>query len=178
MPLQSLLISSGESVANRLPLRSTFEQRLGLLSHRDPPLLVDHSVSGRSLPFLHRLGLLLVGRMLLLVESREVLKWLRPDEWTLELDGHALDAGRSVPAPVLRPRVGIAIDCERFAVCDPLQLDVRTNSVNAHVVCVEEVVAQVQLAEPERYCEAGEVCWLSGCAVECDMEVRPFVLFC
>lgn len=111
---------------------------------------------------------------MVLVESREVLKWLRPDEWALKLDRHALDAGRSVPAPVLRPRVGIAVDCEWFAVRDALQLDVRTHSVDAHVVCVEEVIAQIQLAEPERYGEAGEVCGLSGCTVEGDMEIGPF----
>jgi hypothetical protein len=46
--------------------------------------------------------------------------------------------------------------------------------VDAHAVCVEEVVAQIQLAEPERDGEAGEVCGLSGRAVEGDVEVGPF----
>jgi hypothetical protein len=40
---------------------------------------------------------------------------------------------------------------------------------------VEEVVAHIQLAEPEGHGEAGEVRWLSGCAVERDVEVGPFV---
>ena len=172
---QALLTSPGESFPDRLPFRSPFEQCLGLLSHCDPPLFVDHGVSSRSLLFLHLLCLLLVGRHLILVESREVLERLRPDEWTLELDSHALDARRSVPAPVLWPRVGVAINCEWFAMCDPLQFDVRANSVDAHVVCVVEVVAQVQLAEPEGYGETGEVCWLSGRTVEGDVKVGPFV---
>jgi hypothetical protein len=175
MPLHLFSISPGKSVvADWLPLRSPFEQRLGLLSHRDPPLLVDDRVSSRRLLLLHLLRLLLVSRHLLLVELREVLEWLRPDEWALKLDCHALDAGRPVPAPVLRPRVGHAVDCEGFAVRDALQLDVRAHSVDAHAVCVEEVVAQIQLAEPERDGEAGEVCGLSGCAVEGDVEVGPF----
>jgi hypothetical protein len=175
MPLQPFLFSPGESVvADWLPLRSPFEQRLGLLSHCDPPLLVDDRVSSRRLLLLHLLRLLLVSRHLLLVEIREVLEWLRPDEWALKLDCHALDARRSVPAPVLRPRVGGAVDCEGFAVRDALQLDVRADSVDAHAVCVEEIVAQIQLAEPKRDGEAGEVCGLSGCAVEGDVEVGPF----
>jgi hypothetical protein len=45
--------------------------------------------------------------------------------------------------------------------------------LDAHVVGVEEVVAQIQLAEPEGHSEAGEVRWLSGCAVERDVEVGP-----
>jgi hypothetical protein len=175
MPLQPLSLSPGESVVcDWLPLRSPFEQRLCLLSHCDPPFFIDDRVSGRRQLLLHLLRLLLVSRHLLLVELREVLKWLGPDEWALKLDRHALDAGRSVPAPVLRPRVGSAVDCEGFAVRDALQLDVRAHSVDAHAVCVEEVVAQIQLAEPERNGEAGEVCGLSGRAVEGDVEVGPF----
>lgn len=46
--------------------------------------------------------------------------------------------------------------------------------MDAHIVCVEEVVAEIQLAEPERYGKAGEVRGLSGCAVEGDVEVGPF----
>jgi hypothetical protein len=40
---------------------------------------------------------------------------------------------------------------------------------------VEQVVADVELAEPEGYGEAGEVCGLFGCAVERDVEVGPFL---
>ena len=79
-----------------------------------------------------------------------------------------------MPSLVLRSRVVFGSDCEGFALGDALQLDVRTHSVDAHVVCVEEVIAQIQLAEPERYGEAGEVCGLSGCTVEGDMEIGPF----
>jgi hypothetical protein len=168
------LFSPGEPFIDWLPLRSAFKKRLGLLSHRNPPILIDDGVSSRSLLLLHLLRLLVVGLHLLLVEIREVLKWLRPDKRALKLDCHALDARRSVPAPVLRPRVGFAVDCEWFAVRDALQLDVRANSVDAHVVCAEEVVAQIQLAEPEGYGEAGEVRGLSGCAVEGDVEIGPF----
>jgi hypothetical protein len=175
MPLQPFFcFSPGEPFIDWLPLRSAFEQRLGLLSHRNPPILIDDGVSSRSRLLLHLLRLLIVGLNLILVELREVLKWLGPDEWALKLDCHALDAGRSVPAPVLRPRVGFAVDCEWFAVRDALQLDVRANSVDAHVVCVEEVVAQIQLAEPEGYGEAGEVRGLLGRAVEGDVEIGPF----
>jgi hypothetical protein len=166
--------SPGEPFVDWLPLCFAFKQRLSLLSHRNPPILIDDSVSGWSLLLLHLLRLLIVGLHLLLVELREVLKWLGPDEWALKLDCHALDARRSVPAPVLRLRVGYAVDCEWLAVRDALQLDVRANSVNAHVVCVEEVVAQIQLAEPEGYGKAGEVRGLSGCAVEGDVEIGPF----
>lgn len=124
MSPQPFLFSPGESFPDWLPLRFPFQQRLGLFSHCDPPVLVDDRVPSRRLLLLHLLRLLVVGLNLLLVEGREVFKRLRPDEWALELDCHALDAGRSVPAPVLWPRIGLAVDCEWFAVRDALQLDV------------------------------------------------------
>lgn len=79
-----------------------------------------------------------------------------------------------MPPLVLRSRVGFGSDCEGLALSDALQLHVRAHALNAHVVGVEEVVAQIQLAEPEGHGEAGKVWWLSGCAVERDVEVRPF----
>lgn len=78
-----------------------------------------------------------------------------------------------MPSLVLRSRVVFGSDCEGFALGDALQLDVRAHALDAHVVGVEEVVAQIQLAEPEGHSEAGEVRWLSGCAVERDVEVGP-----
>jgi len=80
-----------------------------------------------------------------------------------------------VPSLVLRSRVVFGSDCEGFALGDSLQLDVRADSLDAHVVGVEEVVAQIQLAEPEGYGEAGEVWRLFGCAVERNVEVGSVV---
>ena len=79
-----------------------------------------------------------------------------------------------MPSLVLRSRVVFGSDCEGLALGDALQLDVRADAVDAHVVGVEEVVAQIQLAEPQGYGEASEVWRLSGCAVERDVEVGPF----
>ena len=79
-----------------------------------------------------------------------------------------------MPSLVLRSLVVLASDCVGFALDDSLQLNVRAHSVDAHTVSVEEVVAQIHLAEPEGYGEAGEVWRLSGCAVERDVEVGPF----
>lgn len=78
-----------------------------------------------------------------------------------------------MPPLVLRSRVVFGSDCEGLALSDSLQLDVRAHALDAHVVGVEEVIAQIQLAEPERNGEAGEVCRLFGCAVERDVEVGP-----
>jgi hypothetical protein len=41
---------------------------------------------------------------------------------------------------------------------------------------VEQVIADVELAEPEGYGKASEVCGLFGCAMERDVEVGPFVI--
>ena len=80
-----------------------------------------------------------------------------------------------MPSLVLRSRVVFGSDFEGLALGDALQLDVRADSLDAHVVGVEEVVANIHLAEPEGHGEAGEVWRLSGCAVERDVEVGPFV---
>ena len=80
-----------------------------------------------------------------------------------------------MPSLVLRSRVVFGSDFEGLALGDALQLDVRADSLDAHVVGMEEVVANVHLAEPERHGEAGEVWRLSGCAMERDVEVGPVV---
>lgn len=82
-----------------------------------------------------------------------------------------------MPALVLRPGVSLVagVEFERLALRDPLQFDVRAHRVDAHVVGVVEVVANVELAEPQRDREAGEVCGLLGGAVEGDVEVGPFL---
>lgn len=78
-----------------------------------------------------------------------------------------------MPALVDWPRVVLAVDDEGLALRYALQFDVRAHAVNAHLVGVVEVVAQVELAEPERNCEAGKVGGLGRCAVEGYVEVGP-----
>lgn len=176
MPCKSLSPAlPRELLIHRLPLRLALQQRLGLLLHRKPPLFVDQSVSSGRQLLLHLLRLIVVLLHLLLVEFRHVLQRLRPNERALQFHRHPLDAGRPVPPLVLRSRVVFGPDCEGLALGDALQLDVRAHALDAHVVGVEEVVAQIQLAEPEGHGETGEVGWLSGCAVERDVEVGPFV---
>lgn len=176
MPCKSLSPAlPRELLIHRLPLRLALKQRLGLLPHRKSPLLVDQSVARRSQLLLHLLRLVVVLVHLILVEFGHVLQRLRPHEWALQFYGHPLDARRPVPSLVLRSRVVFGSDCVRLALGDALQFDVRTDSLDAHVVGVEKVIAQIQLAEPEGHGEAGEVWRLSGCAVERDVEVRPFV---
>lgn len=76
-----------------------------------------------------------------------------------------------MPSLVLRSRVFFRADFEWFALGHALQFDVRAHSLDAHVVDVVEVIANVELAEPEGDREAGEVWGLFGCAVEGDGEV-------
>lgn len=81
-----------------------------------------------------------------------------------------------MPTLVLRPRVLFCSDFEIFALLDALQFDVGAHAVDTHVVGVVEVVAQVELAEPERDGEAGEVGRLFGRVVEGYIEVGAGVL--
>lgn len=80
-----------------------------------------------------------------------------------------------MPPLVLRSRVVHTADFMRFALPHTLQFDVRSHAVDAHVVGMEEVVADVELAEPFGHGEAGEVCGLFRSTVEYEVEVGPLI---
>lgn len=113
---------------------------------------------------LHLLLLLLALLHLLLVPRRQVLHRLGPHEWPLELHRHVLGRPRAVPAVGRRSaRFGILTG-------DTCLFDVGAHAEDAHVVGVVEVVAEVELAEPEGDSEAGELWGLVVGAEEGDGE--------
>lgn len=94
----------------------------------------------------------------------QLVRLLRPHKRPLQLDRHLLDGARPEPAPLRRHQLG------RLVLADFLLLDVRAHGQDGELVCVVEVVFQVELVEVEWDEEGGHRCGEVGRAQEGDGE--------